>query len=118
MDTKTMIREVKSVMEKHKDDLVPTCQTNISAMCRDILPKLELLAEYEEIGTLDECQKGVEAQTRQKIIFSSERYREYEDFICPNCKHALQTRRKGINLLYKLNFCYQCGQALDWGDSD
>ncbi len=49
MDTETMIREVNAVAEKHKNDFVPTFQTNITAMCRDILPKLEKLKEYEEL---------------------------------------------------------------------
>lgn len=54
MKTETMITELKAVMEKHKNDFVPTFQTNISAMCRDIIPKLEQLAEYEKIGTIEE----------------------------------------------------------------
>ena len=47
MDTKTMIREVKHVAEKHKNDRKFTGQTVITDMCNDIIPKLEKLAEYE-----------------------------------------------------------------------
>lgn len=49
MDTGKMIRETRAVMKKHKNDFVPTFQTNISAMCRDIIPKLEQLKEYEDL---------------------------------------------------------------------
>ena len=47
MDTKTMIREVKNVAEKHKNDRKFTGQTVITDMCNDIIPKLEKLEEYE-----------------------------------------------------------------------
>lgn len=47
METKTMIREVKHVAEKHKNDRKFTGQTVITDMCNDIIPKLEKLAEYE-----------------------------------------------------------------------
>lgn len=47
MDTKTMIRGVKYVAEKHKNDTKFTGQTVITDMCNDIIPKLEKLAEYE-----------------------------------------------------------------------
>ena len=47
MDTEKMIREVKYVAEKHKNDRKFTGQTVISDMCNDIIPKLEKLAEYE-----------------------------------------------------------------------
>lgn len=69
MDTQTMIKEVKSVMEKHKDDFTPTFQTNISAMCRDIIPKLELLAEYEKIATVGECRKLASKKKNKKSNF-------------------------------------------------
>lgn len=49
MDTEMMIREISAVAEKHKNDFVPTCQTNITAMCMDIIPKLEELKIYEDL---------------------------------------------------------------------
>ena len=47
MDTKTMIRGVKYVAEKHKNDTKVTGQTVITDMCNDIIPKLEKLSAYE-----------------------------------------------------------------------
>ena len=47
MDTKTMIRGVKYVAEKHKNDTKFTGQTVITDMCNDIIPKLEKLSAYE-----------------------------------------------------------------------
>lgn len=54
MDTETMIREVNAVAEKHKDDFIPTGQTNITAMCMDIIPKLKRLIKYENTGLTPE----------------------------------------------------------------
>ena len=47
MDTKTMINQLKCEAEKHKNDSLFTGQTNITALCSDVIPKLEKLAEYE-----------------------------------------------------------------------
>ena len=47
MDTKTMINQLKYEAEKHKNDSLFTGQTNITALCSDVIPKLEKLAEYE-----------------------------------------------------------------------
>lgn len=47
MDTKTMINQLKYEAEKHKNDSLFTGQTNITALCNDVIPKLGKLAEYE-----------------------------------------------------------------------
>ena len=47
MDTKTIINQLKYEAEKHKNDSLFTGQTNITALCSDLIPKLEKLAEYE-----------------------------------------------------------------------
>ena len=47
MDAKTIINQLKYEAEKHKNDSLFTGQTNITALCNDVIPKLEKLAEYE-----------------------------------------------------------------------
>ena len=42
-----MINQLKYEAEKHKNDSLFTGQTNITALCSDVIPKLEKLAEYE-----------------------------------------------------------------------
>lgn len=64
MNTEAMIAELKVVAEKHKNDFVLTVQKNISAMCRDIIPKLEKLVEYEAIGTVEECREARQGKSR------------------------------------------------------
>ena len=42
-----MINQLKYEAEKHKNDSLFTGQTNIAALCSDVISKLEKLAEYE-----------------------------------------------------------------------
>lgn len=67
---------------------------------------------------IDNAIWGLEKQYPQKIILNSEDDREYEDYICPNCKTILQQRRKGATAVtvYHFAYCHTCGQALDWRD--
>lgn len=48
MNTDELIRNVSYTMKKHENDKPGFAQTNIHDMCRDILPALEKLAQYEE----------------------------------------------------------------------
>lgn len=104
MDTETMIRELESVEEKHKDDTVYTGQLNIAEMARDARERLEELKPYEDTGL-----------TPEQIIELKERdtAKDPEEFDghwykCPTCgKYA-----GGLNG----NFCHVCGQRLKWED--
>lgn len=49
MDTKTMINQLKYEAEKHKNDSLFTGQTNITALCRDLIPKMKELKRYEDL---------------------------------------------------------------------
>lgn len=73
--------------------------------------------EREEAFTMAE--NALETQMSKKIILNSEKGREYEDYICPNCKDILQQRRKGATaiIIYKYKFCHNCGQKLDWSET-
>lgn len=54
METDVMIRALKYTANKHKNDRLVTFDTNITAMCNDVIPKLELLKAYEDIGPTPE----------------------------------------------------------------
>lgn len=54
METKRMINQLKRVANKHMNDTLRTFDTNITALCRDVVPKLEVLARYEETGLIPE----------------------------------------------------------------
>lgn len=47
METSTMINQLKYEAERNKNNSLFTGQTNITALCNDVIPKLEKLEEYE-----------------------------------------------------------------------
>lgn len=49
MDTETMIRELRRLSEKHKDDRVYTFETNWAVLCSDVANRLEELLEYNRM---------------------------------------------------------------------
>lgn len=58
MDTERMIHQLKREANKHRYDTLRTFDTNITALCSDVIPKLEHLKQYEAIGTVEECQEA------------------------------------------------------------
>lgn len=76
----------------------------------------EWLKEDEMQELSDMAVEALEKQIPKKIILNSEEDREYEDYICPNCKNILQQRIKGSTrmTIYNYKVCHNCGQALDW----
>ena len=49
MDTDTIIRQLEYEADKHKNDRLFTGQTDIAAMCRDLIPKMKALKRYENL---------------------------------------------------------------------
>lgn len=71
-----------------------------------------LLDEYEKIGTLEECRAAVERMKQKKPIqVNMEDYGYTDMYKCPLC-HKLF---RGIGIM---KFCYDCGQAFDWQESE
>ena len=117
MNTETMIRKLNTIIEKHKNDFVPTFQVNMASMCRDIIPKLEKLAEYEKIGTVDECREAMEKQRAKKPNIWGDGVGDdgetiYDMYDCPNCGESYEIDYDN----YK--HCPKCGQAIDRRDID
>ena len=50
MTTEQMIKELRRLEEKHKDDFVPTCSTNWSLLCHDVANRLEELSNKSCTG--------------------------------------------------------------------
>ena len=101
MDTETMIRELESVEEKHKDDAVYTGQLNIAEMAHDVRKRLEELKPYEDTGlTPEQIQKLKERDTSKAARAISDRSLYA---ICLNC---------GQTIFREYRFCPECGQRL------
>ena len=75
-----------------------------------IVNALEEVQKYRAIGTPDECRAAVEKQRAKKPKKTeSEGYRYTDTYRCPNCGGNFS----GTGIA---NYCYHCGQKLDWGD--
>ncbi len=128
MNTETMITELKAVAEKHKNDFVPTFQTNISAMCRDIIPKLEQLAEYEKIGTTEEIKEILqiisegqddvdESGISTGLLHTLLKYAEYAKIgTIEECREAMEMQKKKkpnlVTPCKSINY-YQCPLCME-----
>ena len=63
-------------------------------------------------GTPEECRAAVEKQKAKKPQKTeSEGYRYTDTYRCPNCGGNFS----GTGIA---NYCYHCGQKLDWGDEE
>lgn len=49
MDTDTIIKQLEYEADKHKNDRLFTGQTDITALCRDLIPKMKELKRYEDL---------------------------------------------------------------------
>ena len=49
MRTEEIIKNLNYTIKKHRNDIVGCGQTNITSMCKDILPKMEQLKHYEDL---------------------------------------------------------------------
>ena len=108
MDTETMIRELESVEEKHKDDTVYTGQLNIAEMARDVRERLEELKPYEDTGlTPPEIMKLKERDTAKAPVDTDD---EFDMYVCPSCDMAIGTVGDKKNH----HFCLNCGQRIRW----
>lgn len=76
---------------------------------------LKEIQQYRKIGTVEECREAVEKQKAKKIII-----RDWHPTRCPTCDHELSTSLG--DGYYKhptfLKRCPECGQAIDWEESE
>lgn len=74
---------------------------------------------YESIEPINEaCRMGMQALKKQipeRVKYAS--LTEYKfSWVCPNCNTQHVNEWCGTNR--KLPYCSQCGQALDWSDTE
>ena len=71
---------------------------------------LEEICQYREIGTPEECQAAIEKQIAKKPKKTeSEGFRYTDTYRCPLCGGNFS----GTGIA---DYCYHCGQKLDWSD--
>lgn len=116
-DQEKEIKRVISYIRSCRDAGIDTTITIDKTRNHFILNALEEIQQYREIGTVEECREARERHRAKKPTPI-----DYEKYIgvvnnaeclrgaywCPNCKHAI---RSG-------DYCNDCGQAIDWSDTD
>lgn len=74
---------------------------------------IDSCAEYEEIGTVEECRKAVERRKPKRAVFDCMIGNWDGRFDCPVCgKVILRDCRDVEN-----TFCERCGQAIRWNEN-
>lgn len=68
-------------------------------------------AEYEAIGTVEECREAVEKQKPKKCIEDS--CPDHTYYKCPSCGKIQKTKYDNSTFGCILNNCSNCGQALE-----
>lgn len=99
MDTETMIRELKSVEEKHKHDKVFTGHLSIAEMAYDTRKRLEELKPYEDTGLTPE--QIAELKERDTEYFCKTSIFDHDSVVC-RCGNDIE-KDSGFN------FCPYCG---------
>lgn len=100
------IRALEEVQQYRKHGV--TVESALNNMC-DLAAAENLIEEYREIGTLEECRAAMEKQTAKKAIT----YRGTNRADCPACGATV----RGIGAPFG-NWCSKCGQRLDWEDEE
>lgn len=88
------------------------CGLEISPLDMVAVQAMEEFLQYRAIGTPEECRAAVDKQKAKKPQKTeSEGYRYTDTYRCPNCGGNFS----GTGIA---NYCYNCGQKLDWGDEE
>lgn len=89
---------------------------NLAKKCGTIGKVIDECAEYEEIGTVEECRMAVEKQVAKKVV-SFDYHNGTVNYGCPVCKRKIISKIDGEWCGGTFNeYCDRCGQKIDWGD--
>lgn len=77
---------------------------------------IEYQLTTDDVEWLETAKDALQKQVPISIIEETEDDREFIDYVCPNCKTALQQKHKQARqtTIYKYKHCIECGQALKW----
>ena len=84
-----MIQQLEATAEKHHKDKLNTFDTNITAMCEDVIPKLKQLKKYEDTGLTPEQIRDMDSLYLEKC----EQVNVLKEFVEATCQKE-NLRRK------------------------
>ena len=75
------------------------------------------LAQYEDIGTLEEVREAVEKQMPKSPTYDGDGYAPdgtfvWDEWLCPNCGHSFEVEYE------EHDYCPNCGQHILWEVED
>lgn len=77
---------------------------------------------YHKIGTPEELRESREKQVPKKPYIETEKAKglreDYDCYECPNCDSFLGHVSDCKDEHYRYNYCPNCGQAIDWSDTE
>lgn len=118
MNTEQLTKAVREVAKQNRISQKGRAkkEIDITAMCLDIIPALEMLKMYEEIGTIGRFYIAAEKQKAIKPDYEETGCRDGEIVCdiasCPRCGKKFEYKTNG----WESNYCQDCGQKLDWSD--
>lgn len=104
MTENEFLKEKQSVLKTMQDTV---CLTKEEAEIMAVA--LEELLQYRAIGTVEECRSAVKRMRLRKPLKIDAGYRFTDTYRCPEC-------RKDFSGTGIADYCYHCGQALDWSE--
>ena len=87
-------------------------QTNVGKMACDMaIEAIKEVQRYREIGTVEECREAVDKQKPKKCV--NDFCPDHTHYKCPSCGKIQKTKYGDSEFGCILNYCSNCGQALD-----
>ena len=100
--------------EMDRNNIIDACKTAISAM--------QELQEYKQLGTLEEVRDAVYRREPLKIKIGEKYNKGYmsKAYFCNHCNKFICFKgiEKSTTICHTYLFCNNCGQKLDWGESN
>ena len=91
----------------------------ISKIAFSVKDEIEEIKASKFITALKMAKEALEKQIPKKPIVDPAHLVDFQNYHCPKCKNKIIARIDGKWIAGKLQkYCDNCGQALDWGDTE
>ena len=99
------VNEAIKILEEHTQYFIPANDADA------LYTVLDIIQQYREIGTAEECREAAEKQRPKKPEVSDS---DFDYYKCPVCGAYIWA----TDCVQDHNYCLNCGQAIDWEESE